>query len=793
MIDDARGSVRALLGPTNTGKTHRAVERMLEHRSGMIGLPLRLLAREVYDRMTAQVGEEAVALITGEEKRVPARPRYWVCTVESMPVEREVDFIVVDEIQLAAHRQRGHVFTDRLLRSRGAVETWFLGASTVAPLIRELLPKVRIESRPRLSELRYAGDAALTSLPRRSAVVAFSAERVYELAERLRRRRGGAAVVLGALSPRTRNAQVAMYQAGEVDYLVATDAIGMGLNMDVEHVAFAALDKFDGREVRPLERDELAQIAGRAGRYRSDGTFGAISEVGPLPASLVSAIERHAFAPLSHLIWRNSDLDLRSTGHLIESLRVRSPRPELRRVERADDFDALTQLASSPEIRDRARGRGMTALLWDVCRIPDFRRLMLDSHVRLLARIFVQLSGPTGRLDVDWMAQRIARLDDPDGDIATLMGRIAFIRTWTYIANHAEWVVDARHWQERTSAIENDLSDALHERLTERFVSRRERTRVIPAAARPVDEANPFRRLLGLELPAGPQGEGSAEGEAEAADAWVERFVEAEHRAIEGRGSEVFFGERRVAHLRRGPDLLHPEVVLSVDEELGAGARARIHRRLIAWSRDEVAALLGPLSAEPLSSASPALRGLHYQLVRDLGCIAADAGSAQLGSLRAGERGLLRELGVVVGRRSIYLRGALTPALIGRRLALVQAFFGALAPELAEPGAPSTPVDRSLDPSRYLLVGYGVAGPRALRVDVLEDCLAELHRLHQRLDDPREGSIVLPEGFAARLGAIGDELELEEVAVALGFRPLGGGRYRLSAPRRHRRGRRRRR
>ena len=767
---------------------------MLEHRSGMIGLPLRLLAREVYDRMTARVGEEAVALITGEEKRVPTRPRYWVCTVESMPVEREVDFIVVDEIQLAAHRQRGHVFTDRLLRSRGAVETWFLGASTVAPLVRELLPKVRIESRPRLSELRYAGDAALTSLPRRSAVVAFSAERVYELAERLRRRRGGAAVVLGALSPRTRNAQVAMYQAGEVDYLVATDAIGMGLNMDVEHVTFAALDKYDGRELRPLERDELAQIAGRAGRYRSDGTFGAISEVGPLPASLVSSIERHSFAPLSHLVWRNSDLDLRSTGHLIESLRARSPRPELRRVERADDFDALTQLTSSPEIRQRARGRAMTALLWDVCRIPDFRRLMLDSHVRLLARIFVQLSGPTGRLDVDWMAQRIARLDDPEGDIATLMGRIAFIRTWTYIANHGEWVVDARHWQERTSAIENDLSDALHERLTERFVSRRERTRVIPPEARPVDEANPFRRLLGLSLPEGPDGEGG-EGseEAEAEGAWVERLVDAEHRAIEGRGTEVFFGERRVAQLRRGPDLQHPEVVLRVDAELGAGARARIHRRLVAWSRDEVAALLGPLSGGPSPSASPALRGLHYQLARDLGCIHVDAGSAQLGALRAGERGLLRQLGVVVGRRTIYLGGALTPALIGRRLALVRAFFGADAPELAELGGPSAAVDRRVDPSRYLLVGYGVAGPRALRVDVLEECLAELHGLHRRLGDPREGSIVLPVGFAARLGELGDELELEEVVFGLGFRSLGDGRYRLRAPRRDRRGRRRRR
>ncbi|MEZ4382829.1 MAG: helicase-related protein [Nannocystaceae bacterium] len=318
---DANGPVTALLGPTNTGKTHRAIERMLDHRTGMIGLPLRLLAREVYDRVSARVGEGTVALVTGEEKRVPARPRYWVCTVESMPVDRPVDFLAVDEIQLAAHRQRGHVFTDRLLRARGRVETWVLGAWTIAPLLRELLPDARIDSRPRFSELRHVGESKLSSLPPRTAVVAFTAERVYELAERLRRRRGGAAVVLGALSPRTRNAQVAMYQAGEVDYLVATDAIGMGLNMDVDHVAFAGLDKFDGREHRPLERDELAQIAGRAGRFQRDGTFGTIEEVGPLPPPVAAAIERHSFAPLPRLVWRSADLDFRSIDALIASLR----------------------------------------------------------------------------------------------------------------------------------------------------------------------------------------------------------------------------------------------------------------------------------------------------------------------------------------------------------------------------------------------------------------------------------------------------------------------------------------
>ncbi len=777
--DGSRGTVSALLGPTNTGKTYRAIERMLGHQSGMIGLPLRLLAREVYDRMSAEVGEEAVALVTGEEKRVPERPRYWVCTTESMPMDREVDVVVVDEIQLAADRQRGHVFTDRLLRARGRIETWFLGAQTVAPLIRELLPGVRIDSRARLSELRYAGESTLSALPPRSAIVAFSAATVYELAERLRRRRGGAAVVLGALSPRTRNAQVAMYQAGEVDYIVATDAIGMGLNMDVDHVAFAATSKYDGRELRPLERDELAQIAGRAGRYQRDGSFGVLSEVAALPHSVVRAIERHRFAPLSHLIWRNSELDLCSPGALIASLRARSPRSALRRIERADDFDALTQLTADPQILRRASSPSMTRLLWDVCRIPDFRGLLLDSHIRLLARIFAQLSSPPGRLHRDWMARRIARLDDTEGDIATLMGRIAFIRTWTYIAHHPEWVADASHWQGRTAAIENSLSDALHERLTERFVCRRERTRSAPAPVNTIDASNPFRCLIGLDLPDGPGENGGVEVENEAG--FVDRVVASSQAEIGVQSGVITFEGRLLARLRRGKDLLHPELVLAVDLELGAGARSQIHRRLLAWLRDQVAAVLGPLLGGISPTPSPALRGLIYQLSRDLGTTLSRSGSAQVGALRAGERGLLRRHGVFIGRQTIYLLQSLTVANIARRMWLVEAFLGAEAtPSLLVPGVPSVAVDHDCDRRRYLLLGYRVAGSRALRADALEEYLIGL------MAHAKRGIVPLLPGAGEPLGVTEDELP--EFLDALGFEPLGDGRYRRRAEkkRRHR-------
>ncbi|MCA9638350.1 MAG: helicase, partial [Myxococcales bacterium] len=529
--------------------------------------------------------------------------------------------------------------------ARGRVETWFLGAWTIAPLLRELLPGARIETHPRYSDLSHAGVASLTSLPPRSAVVAFSAEKVYELAERLRRRRGGAAVVLGALSPRTRNAQVAMYQAGEVHYLVATDAIGMGLNMDVDHVAFAALDKFDGREARALGADELAQIAGRAGRFQRAGSFGTLQEVGPLPPPVAQAIEGHAFPPLQHLVWRSSDLDFSSPAALLAALRRPSPRPELRRIERADDFDALLQLAQSPEICRRASAPETVELLWEVCRIPDFRKLLVDSHVRLLARIFEQLSGPRGQIDEGWMARRIARLDDVDGDIDTLMGRLAFIRTWTYIAHQSAWVDDPRHWQERTMAIEGELSDALHHQLTQRFVARRDRSWSGPREPEGrADEANPFRRLLGLDLPHRP---GSVEGEGEGEEgegAWADRLCAAEHGAIRLEGGALTFEGRALARLGRGPDLLHPELLLTLDEGIRGGARAQLHRRLLAWIRDAVAGLLGPL-AEVDPRATPALRGLAYQLVQGLGTIPRRPAEAQVGGLSPADRRLLEGWG----------------------------------------------------------------------------------------------------------------------------------------------------
>ncbi|HET9314781.1 MAG TPA: helicase-related protein, partial [Vicinamibacteria bacterium] len=468
-----KAPVIALLGPTNTGKTHHALERLLEHRSGMIGFPLRLLARENYDRVVARVGADAVALVTGEERVVPPKARYFLCTVEAMPVSRPVAFLALDEVQLGADPERGHVFTDRLLHARGLEETMFLGADTARPLIRRLVPDAAFIARPRLSTLRYVEPKKLDRLPRRSAVVVFSVADVYAVAERLRRHGGGAAVVFGALSPRTRNAQVALYQAGEVDHLVATDAIGMGLNLDIEHVTFTGLVKHDGRGPRPLTPAEVAQIAGRAGRHVRDGTFGAAAEMGPFPPDLVEAIESHRFRPLERFFWRKSDLDFSSFEALGSSLSAAPRSDALLRPAPADDQRALETLAADRDIRALARSPEHLRLLWEVCQVPDFRNVLTDAHTWLLGRIFRHLRGPAGRLPADWVASQVRAVDRTDGPTDALLTRLAAIRTWTYLAHRDGWLADAAHWQEHARLVEDRLSDALHERLTEQFVDRR--------------------------------------------------------------------------------------------------------------------------------------------------------------------------------------------------------------------------------------------------------------------------------------------------------------------------------
>ena len=795
LAHDGLNSIVAALGPTNTGKTHHAVARMLEHPTGMIGLPLRLLAREVYDRVTSHVGERAVALITGEERRVPPRPKYFVCTTEAMPVDRDVDFVAVDEVQLAEHPQRGHVFTGRMLHARGVRETWLMGAETMRDRIRDLVPTATVEVRPRLSRLSSAGRVSIKALPARSAVVAFSTAQVYELADRIQRIHGGAAVVLGALSPRTRNAQVAMYQAGEVRHMVATDAIGMGLNMNVDLVAFAGLRKFDGQRERMLETSELAQIAGRAGRYMNDGAFATLAPLPALGPETVFALENHAFPQVRRLFWRNQDLDTSSLDGLIASLRQRPRHASLRQVDQAEDHEALMELAGRPEVRRLASSPERVKLLWDVCQIPDFRQLLLESHLRFLSDLYQQVAGPRAAVDVDWMARQVARLDDVQGDIETLMMRISFVRTWTYVANHGRWVQDAAHWQQRTREIEDRLSDALHDRLVQRFVTQGRSRGGAPTGSRarrhplaserdaPVADS-PFRVLAGWKLH--PR-TGAAPPSASSPDAWVEGILEAEHEAfdVDPQG-QILHAGRCVGRLSAGSELLRPEARPVVDESVGAGARLQLQRRLSAFARDWVNGVLAPLQSSDLAVLSPAGRGLVHQLSSRLGTVAMGQAREQVADLTGADRRVLKQAGIVVGSRFVFARALLVPSVVRQRVLLCRVFLS-LRPVVSFPDGMKTwcPRDGSVEPTAYTAMGYPLMGDRGVRVDVVDRVVGALTRLSGT------GAFELPERVAGWLG-VDSGVDAEAVMVAFGYERGEGETWQCRGASRQARQRRRR-
>ncbi len=784
----AAGRVIAVLGPTNTGKTHLALERMLGHRTGMIGFPLRLLARENYDRIVRLKSPGAVALLTGEEKIIPAHPRWIVCTVESMPVDRRVDFLAVDEIQLCADPDRGHVFTDRLLHARGESETMFLGAETIKPLLRRLVPGVEFVSRPRFSSLSYSGPRKLTRLPSRSAVVAFSAGDVYSLAELVRRQRGGAAVVLGALSPRTRNAQVGLYQSGEVDYLIATDAIGMGLNMDVDHVAFAALRKFDGRVPRSLEAPELAQIAGRAGRHMNDGTFGTTGDLPGIEPSMVDAVENHLFPPLKRLQWRNAELRFTSVDSLLASLNRLPDDPGLIRARDADDQLVLQALSRDEEVMARARSPETVRLLWEVCQVPDFRKSLAEQHSRLLAAIYRHLAGSPGRLPADWLDAQVKRLERTDGDIDTLMARIANVRTWTYVSHRGDWLSDAAHWQERTRAIEDRLSDALHDRLTQRFVDRRTAVLVrklkgsdelLSAVARDGDvlvEGHFVGKLQGFRFRADPaEGANAARAISAAAQRALKHEIstrvatmaaEPDDAFALDEGGMILWRDAPIARLVTGPDALRPGADLLPTDFLDAAARVSLQRRLSAWLTGFVAHGLAPLHTARQAELSGAARGLVYQLTEALGSLPRGVVDAQVVALTTADRKALARLDIRLGVESVFLPSLLKPAA-QRLRALLWTTHAGLAPiSPPPPGRVSLPIDSDLPGAFYEAVGFRRLAGQAVRVDMLERFAAEARKL------ARQGSFAVPPPLLSLLGmAAGDA---KAVLEALGYQASQG-------------------
>jgi ATP-dependent RNA helicase SUPV3L1/SUV3 len=794
--EEPRPNLLGVLGPTNTGKTHYAIERMLAHPTGLIGLPLRLLAREVYDRLTARRPAGSVALVTGEEKIVPPGATHWVATVEAMPLDRKTDFLAVDEIQLAADPDRGRVFTSRLLAARGLKETLFLGSETMRPILKRLFPEIGFQSMERFSALSYAGSRKVTRNPRRTAIVGFSADTVYSVAELIRRQRGGAAVVLGALSPRTRNAQAELYQSGEVDYLVATDAIGMGLNMDIDHVAFAAARKFDGRGFRDLRADELAQIAGRAGRHIRDGAFGETANCPSFDESVIDAIENHAFEPVEALQWRSDDLDLSSIAALKRSLEAPSPRPELRRARTDEDEEALMRLAALPDIAERVSGIAGTSLFWEVCQTPDFRKTTIDQHVRLLADVFEQIVDG-GRIGEDWLAAKVAPLERTDGDIDTISMRISHVRTWTYLANRGGWVENAGYWQGRTRAIEDSLSDALHEKLTQRFVDRR--TSVLlkklrdeaPVLAGVTDDGDVIvegqfvGRLLGFEFAVDPRATGAdakrIRGAAERALAPVLASRAAALATAESRDLQlkddgvVWWRSSPVAELKKGPATLRPNLVVRGLDAISPHMRGQIVDRLTQFVASKIEVLLADLIAMKRAvdatgddALTAPARGVAFRLVENFGAMSRSQFGEELKQLSQDERGRLRKLGVRFGEYTLHVPSLLKPAA-ARMMTLLWALWSDRDPAslvLPKPGLVSIAVAGDLPHAYYYALGYRPSGERAVRIDMLER-LAQQIRLARTSDDAREGFETTSQ-MMSLVGCSGEDFE--GIMRSLGYR-----------------------
>ena len=802
--------VRAILGPTNTGKTYLAIERMCAHSSGVIGFPLRLLAREVYDRVVAIKGEAQVALLTGEERIVPPKARYVLATAESMPVKTGRDdrpsegpfpdqfaFAAIDEAQLGIDPERGHVFTDRMLRARGREETLILGSDSLKPIVRELLPEAEIVSRPRFSTLRYAGNVKLSRLPPRSAVVAFSAEQVYALAEMLRRFRGGAAVVMGALSPATRNAQVAMFQRGEVDYLVATDAIGMGLNMDVSHVAFAGLEKFDGRRDRRLSIPEMAQIAGRAGRHQRDGSFGTLGLGNDGGATFsdeeIAAIEEHRFRPLDFTYWRNPDLDFTDVGTLIGSLEKRSDDPLLRPAPEAIDLAVLKQIAQDPAIA--AKKGSIARRLWAVCGLPDFRKVGPMHHSRMVRRIFSYV-GEGGHIPHEWFAAEVTRLDNVNGDIEALADRLAGIRSWAYIAHRADWLAEPAKWAERTREVEARLSDALHERLTQRFVDRRTAVLVRDIGARGAD-ALPVTVAADGEVSVGPEPIGHltgfdfrvdqsarladkrlllaaaerrlgdeldrrAKSLVEAGDETFELIIDEDGRAAVGWQGNV------LARMAAGRSLLEPALRTSrALDQLSAARRAELRARLETWLDAQVDRNLRSLkklaSAATDRSSSPGVRALAAMLADAGGVLTRRTLVTTIAALEQNDRQTLHKLGVRLGPLDVFVPALLKPASQQWRAILQSVRTNQPMPALPFAGAAT--LDGEAD-ARGASLAYRRLGRQWLRIDLADRLASHAHKVRSAGgDEPVDMDLATSVGL--------DETGIAKLMEEVGFTRAG--------------------
>ena len=692
-----KNKITAVLGPTNTGKTHLAIDTMLSFDSGMIGFPLRLLAREVYDKIIKKISSDKVALITGEEKIIPSNAKYFLCTVESMPIDKNLEFVGVDEIQMCADHERGHIFTDRLLNLRGEKLTMLMGSSTIKNIIYKLDGEIEFINKKRLSKLTYAGHKKISRINRKTAIIAFSAEEVYAIAELIRRQKGGAAIVMGSLSPKTRNAQVELYQSGDVDFLVATDAIGMGINMDLDNVYFSNLKKFDGKKLRRLNISEIGQIAGRAGRYLNDGNFGITGDSKEISAEEVELLENHKFEEIRTLFWRNSNLNFNNSLSLVKSLEEKPQVEWLRKIHECEDEKALKYFLKDSILYNFENNEEKLSLLWECCQIPDFVKKTYGNHYEVIRNVYKFLTSKIGLISEDYMRIQLMKLDKLEGNVDSLSNRIANVRTWSYVSNKNNWVENQKYWIEKTKHLEDRLSDRLHEELTKTFIDKRAsvlsrglkqdmefRTEISESNNVMIDDQF-IGKLCGLKLELDFK-KGALETDIKslkkAARQTIGPELEKRINIIIDTGLiklnydfKIYWNDFPIAKLSPGYDYLNPNFDLIVDDIVNENAKQKLNEYIRKWINNKINNQLKSLfDLKNIRENNPSIKALAYQLYENNGVLKRDQVSDYLKNLQQNERKIMRELGVKFGRYHVFLYQLIKPDAVSLRTLLWKNF-----------------------------------------------------------------------------------------------------------------------
>ena len=693
-----KNKITAVLGPTNTGKTHLAIETMLSFDTGMIGFPLRLLAREVYDKVVKKIGVDKVALITGEEKIIPSNSKYFLCTVESMPIDKNLDFVGVDEIQMCADHERGHIFTDRLLNIRGNKLTMFMGSNTIKSIIAKLDDDIEVINRERLSKLSYSGHKKISRIDRKTAIIAFSAEEVYAIAELIRRQKGGAAIVMGSLSPKTRNAQVALYQSGDVDFLVATDAIGMGINMDLNHVYFSNLKKFDGKKSRRLNLSEIGQIAGRAGRYLNDGSFGITGECKEINSEEVDLLENHKFEEIQSIFWRNSNLNFNNSLSLIKSLDEKPQEHWLRKIYEREDEKALKFFLRDKNLNEKKLNEFNLKLLWECCQIPDFVKKTYGNHYEVIGNVFKYLSSEKGKITDDYMHLQLMKLNKFDGNVDSLSNRIANVRTWSYVSNKNNWVENQNYWIEKTKILEDKLSDRLHEELTKTFIDKRAsvlarglkqdmefQTRILENNDVMIDDQF-IGKINGLKLELDLK-KGALETDIKslkkAARQTVGPELEKRIQTIIETGlielnddSKIYWKKYPIARIISGKDYLDPNLELIVDDILEQNQKQKLINYIEKWLKNKINTILKSLiDLKNIKEKNSSIKALAFQLYENNGVLKREQVNYYLKDMEQNDRKILRDLGVKFGRYHVFLYKLIKPEAVKLRTLLWKNYF----------------------------------------------------------------------------------------------------------------------